>query len=83
MHPDLLKILRCPETRQPLAFATEETLQRINTLIQSGSCLNRAGVPVTEKVEGALIREDGQQLYPIRNAIPVLLPDEGIFCQNP
>ena len=39
---------------------------------------NRTGQPVTENIEGGLVREDGKFLYPVRNSIPVMLIDEAI-----
>jgi uncharacterized protein len=82
MNPELLKILRCPETGQTLALAPVDVVQRINRHIQEGSCKNQCGIQITEPIETALIRTDGGMLYPIRNNIPVLLPDEGIPCQD-
>ena len=39
---------------------------------------NKAKKPVTEKLDGGLIRADNKILYPIREDIPVMLIDEGI-----
>jgi uncharacterized protein YbaR (Trm112 family) len=75
---ELLEILACPETRQPLAEATPEMLARVNASIRAGAARNRAGKPVEREIEGGLVREDGRVLYPIRDRIPVLLVDEGI-----
>jgi uncharacterized protein len=82
MNPDLLSILCCPQTHQALSPADPEQIGRINRLIESNSCKNQAGDVITSILESALIRQDGQMLYPIRNDIPVLLPDEGISCAN-
>lgn len=76
--PDLLEILCCPETHQALRVADESTLARLNDKIAAGLAKNRSGKPVTEKVEAALIREDGRFLYPLRGNIPVMLIDEAI-----
>jgi uncharacterized protein YbaR (Trm112 family) len=75
---DLLEILACPETHQPLAEADAALLERANALIASGKALNKGGKPVTEKLAEALVREDRKVVYPIRDGIPVLLVDEGI-----
>ena len=75
---DLLEILACPETHQPLAIAEAAILEALNARIAKGECKNVAGKPVTEAVEAGLVREDGKILYPIRDEIPVLLIDEGI-----
>ncbi len=75
---ELLKILCCPETRQPLALADAALVQRLNEQITAGQLRNRAGKPVTRKCDGALLRKDGQFVYPICEDIPILLIDEAI-----
>lgn len=75
---DLLSILACPETHQPLAEAGADLLQRLNAEVARGSVKTRAGTAVKESIEGGLVRQDGKILYPIRDGIPVLLIDEGI-----
>ncbi|MBK8000148.1 MAG: hypothetical protein IPK15_15860 [Verrucomicrobia bacterium] len=75
---DLLKILCCPETRQPLTLAEGSLLQRLNDQIAKNSLLNRAGKPVTRPCDGGLLRKDGQFVYPICAGIPILLIDESI-----
>ena len=78
MKTDLLNLICCPETHQELTFADEATIARLNDSIAAGIVKNRAGSPVTEKIEGGLIREDRQFLYPIRHDIPVMLVEEAI-----
>ena len=75
---DLLQILACPESHQPLAEADEQLLARVNERVSSGQAKNRAGNTVREKLEGGLVRQDGKLVYPVREGIPVLLIDEGI-----
>jgi len=75
---DLLQILACPESHQPLAEAEAALLAKLNDRIASGQARNRAGNEVRAKLEGGLVRQDGKLLYPIREGIPVLLIDEGI-----
>lgn len=78
IHPDLLAILACPESRQPLALADEATLQSLNDRIAGGGVQNMGGAEVAASLEAGLIREDGQVIYPVRDDIPVLLREEGI-----
>ena len=78
MHPELLKILCCPETRQPVWLAEPGLVAELNQRIAAGTLRNRAGKPVTEKIDGGLVRADGKFLYPIRADIPVMLIEEAI-----
>jgi len=75
---DLLSILACPETHQPLAEAGADLLARLNERVASGSVKTRGGGAVKDAIEGGLVRQDGKIVYPIRDGIPVLLIDEGI-----
>ena len=78
IHPELLEILACPETKQPVRLADDELVEKLNGLIEQQKLLNRAGEPVKEKMDAGLVREDGKYLYPIADDIPVMLIDEGI-----
>ena len=75
---NLLDILVCPETKQSLRVADVVLLETLNASITAGSVTNRGGDPVTVAVNEALIREDGDVLYPVRDDIPIMLIDESI-----
>jgi uncharacterized protein YbaR (Trm112 family) len=75
---ELLEILACPETKQPLTLAAADLISSLNARISQGQLVNRAGKPVTEPIDGGLVREDGQYLYPIRDDIPIMLIDEAL-----
>jgi uncharacterized protein len=75
---ELLAILACPETKQPVRLADDELVRRVNAAIAAGTLKNRDGQTVTEPIQAGLVREDGQYLYPIRDDIPVMLIGEGI-----
>lgn len=79
IDPELLKILCCPETKQPLKEADELQIKELNEKISAGNLKNKAGEILTEELDGGLIREDGQVIFPIRQEIPVLLVDESII----
>ena len=78
IDPELLEILACPETHQPLALADAKLLETVNARIAAGECENVGGTKVESALEGGLVREDATIVYPIRDEIPVLLVDEGI-----
>ena len=75
---DLLAILCCPETKQTVTLADDQLIQKVNGAIERGTLKNKAQKPVTEKLDGGLIRSDNKILYPVREDIPVMLIDEGI-----
>ena len=78
ISPELLKILVCPETHQPLTLAPEDLVQRLADLQAQGQLKNRAGAAVNETIQGALLREDGAVAYLISDSIPIMLVDEAI-----
>ena len=75
---NLLDILVCPETKQSLRVADVALLETLNASITAGSVTNRGGETVTVAVNEALIRDDGDVLYPVRDDIPIMLIDESI-----
>ncbi len=75
---ELLEILVCPETKQPVRPASAEQLAELNAKIEAGSLRNRGGESVTRPLEEALVREDGRVLYPVDDGIPVMLIEESI-----
>ncbi len=75
---ELLEILCCPETKQPVTLVEGEAIERINEKIAAGSVKNRGGEAVEEKIDAGLLREDKKYLYPIRDDIPIMLEDEAI-----
>ncbi len=75
---DLLDILVCPETRQPLTLADAELLERLNRRIRQHEHRNRGGDPVARELRAGLLRPDGAVLYPIEDDIPVMLIEESI-----
>ena len=78
MDTELIEILACPETKQPVHLAEPDLVQRVNAAIAAGTLKNREGGDVREPIDAGLIREDGQYLYAVRDDIPVMLVAEGI-----
>ena len=78
ISPDLLEILRCPETHQKLSLAPAELISRLNAKIKERQISNRAGKQVAEPLEAGLLRKDGAVVYPIRGKLPMMLIEEGV-----
>jgi uncharacterized protein YbaR (Trm112 family) len=78
VDPNLVAILICPETRQPVAQASPAQLAAINASIRAGNAYNRSGARVEKELAEALIRQDGRVLYPVEEGIPVMLVEESI-----
>lgn len=75
---ELLEILVCPETKQPVSPAPDDLIERLNGQISAGSLRNRGGDTVAEPISEGLLREDGKMLYLVDDGIPVMLIEESI-----
>lgn len=78
IDPDLLAILRCPINGGKLQLADEALVRRIQTAIERGDARDRLEQRVSETIEGGLVDENHQWLFPIRSGIPALVADEAI-----
>ena len=79
---ELLKMLVCPQTKEPVALADAAVIDQLNARIQERNLLRKDGKPVTEPLESGLLRADGKVLYPIRDDIPVMLVPESIPIES-
>jgi uncharacterized protein YbaR (Trm112 family) len=75
---ELVNMLACPETRQPVARAPAELLERLNARIRQGTLRDAGGRTLAEPIEAGLLRQDGRVLYPIIDDIPRMLVERGI-----
>ncbi len=75
---ELLDILCCPETRQPVLRAPTDVLEPLNAEIAEGRLRYRGGEKVTETISEGLLREDGQVLYVVDDSIPIMLIEQSI-----
>lgn len=75
---ELLEILVCPETRQSLRPAEPALLARVNRAVERRALYTRGGDRVESPLDDALVRADGEVLYPVRDEIPIMLLDEAI-----
>jgi uncharacterized protein YbaR (Trm112 family) len=79
---DLLAILCCPETKQEVCLLESAVVDRLNQRILRGELKTKGGLPVTEKIDGGLLRTDKTVAYPIRDQIPIMLIEEGILIEK-
>ncbi|GJL60627.1 MAG: hypothetical protein NPIRA03_34840 [Nitrospirales bacterium] len=75
---DLLAILCCPETKQEVCLLDPTVVEHLNQRISKGELKTKGGHPVTEQIDGGLLRKDKTVIYPIRDQIPIMLIEEGI-----
>ncbi len=73
--PELLAMIRCPLTGQPLREADQDMVQKCNAAISAGGIQDHGGRDVDTPVDQLLITADGTRLYPVRGEIPTLIPD--------
>lgn len=78
MDKRLLDLLCCPVSKLPLRPIGREQLRALNQAIGAGGVLKVSGEAQAAVLDDALIRADGQVIYPIDDGIPVLLAEEGI-----
>jgi len=86
LDPELLALLRCPQTGQRLAPAPEEQLAALEARRREGTLLLPAAQPQWDPelpLEAVLVREDGLVGYPVQAGIPILLPDHGFHLHSP
>jgi len=75
---ELLDILACPETKEPVHLADQALVDELNARIERGEVSNRGGKQVEKKMDGGLVREDEKYLYRIEDEIPIMLIDEAV-----
>lgn len=75
---DLLPLLRCPITHQPLADAGLDVVEHANRMIEERKLTNRLGESVEDTFDGGLVNRESTWLYAVRDHIACLLADEAI-----
>jgi len=75
---ELLSILRCPESLQPVRLADESLVHRLLEQARKGILKNLQGGKVPADFESLLVREDQKRAYLVRDGIPIMLIDEAV-----
>ena len=75
---ELLDILVCPESHQPVKMADADLIASVNGRIKAGGQKNHQGTALSAAIAEGLVREDGKCLYIIDDGIPNMLIDERI-----
>ena len=75
---ELLKIICCPITKEPLQIIDKDLLERLNQLIVKGALKNEEGEVQKNEIQEALITTDKKRIYLIRDGIPVLMSNLSI-----
>ena len=78
VDPELLSILRCPESLQDLRSADDAVVSRLRELAKKGSLKNLKGEKVPADFKAILVRQDEKRGYLVRDGIPVMLIDEAV-----
>ena len=78
LDKELLEILACPETKEPVVLAESALVEQLNARIVRGELSNRGGEKVNERIDALLVRSDRKIGYPVRDGIPIMLVEEGI-----
>lgn len=81
IDPQLLEILVCPDSRQPLRRADDALIARLNGEIQSRRLRNRSGEIVDTEIREGLVREDGRFFYVVDDDIAIMLIEKSIELQ--
>ena len=73
LYPFLVDILVCPETRANVSVASADLVKQLNAAIEKGTLFTKGGDRVSEKIDGALVRQDNEVAYMVREGIPIML----------
>ena len=82
LDKELLDILACPETKEPVRLADQSVIEALNARIEQGEVRNRGGKRVEKKIDAGLVRADGAYLYPVEDDIPIMLVEEAIALRE-
>jgi uncharacterized protein YbaR (Trm112 family) len=76
MKETLLELLCAPVSHSALRLAGSAELRQINDQIHQRLLRNRDGFTLEVELDGALVCQSEGSCYPVRDALPVLIPGE-------
>lgn len=82
LKPELIAFLRCPESLQAVVLADEQQLGKINAKIAAGLVVDGREQRVSTPLSAALIREDKEVVFPIRDEIISMHPMDRILLAS-
>jgi len=84
MKETLLELLCSPLSHAALRLANSTELSQINGQILRRLIRNRDGLMLDVELDGALVCQSEGTCYPVRDALPVLIPGEAFdWPENP
>lgn len=82
INTNLLEILRCPTTKQPLSILSKEQLGTINQAISAGNVHYADGSVVDRELDDGLITNNGNWIYRVDAGIPIMLQAQSIAASE-
>ena len=76
--PEMLELLRCPESGSKLTLLKPEQIVQLNQVVKDKKLCDRSGQVVSAELESAAINEDLSWIYPVRGGIISLIKDKAI-----
>ena len=84
MKESLLELLCAPLSHATLRLANSAELSQINGRIHQRLVRNRDGSTLDVELDGALVCQSEGTCYPVRDALPILIPGEAFdWPENP
>ncbi len=79
---NLIELLRFIDGHGNLRIAEKPEIDWINEAIRTGRLRDRAEQLVRQPIEGGLINEEQNWVFPVRDGIPTMIADEAIMLPS-
>ena len=80
---ELVESLVCPETREPVAAASDAELEALRRAFSEGRARRRDGGELPATVEGAFLTADRRHAYLVVDGVPSFLVEERVELDQP